>query len=253
MNTKELSYLLQHPESLDNGHADSLEKIIKAFPYFQPVRSLYLKTLKNQESFRYNQALKTTAVYTIDRSVLFDFITSQLFNETSTTTSPLKKQNVEIDVIDPEEINVSPRMDLDDAVHMKMQEAEDVLDPSLFTERKNSSALKQIQIAKSIAGEEKSKEQQDIPPEETLQIDAPLEFDKKETHSFAEWLKLTSLQPIERDTESSKNDAPSTDKEKEIAKEQMDTAQQNFNEAQDTLSRTSVLIGRTICLQLRAL
>ncbi len=218
MNTKELSYLLQHPESLDKGHTDSLEKIIKAFPYFQSVRLLHLKSLKNQDSFRYNQALKTTAAYSTDRSVLFDFITSDLFNKASSDSLPLKKQKVEIEVIDPEEIKVSPRIDLDDAVHMKIQEAEDVLDPSLFTEREKNSTLKQIQIAKSIADEEKSKEQKDISPEETLQIDSPLEFSKKETHSFAEWLKLTSLHPIERNSKPTENTDSQQNKEQSTSK-----------------------------------
>ena len=35
------------------------------------------KGLKNKESFKYNQELKTTAAYTTDRSILFDFITSE--------------------------------------------------------------------------------------------------------------------------------------------------------------------------------
>jgi putative cell wall-binding protein len=41
---------------------------------------LYLKGLKNQDSFKYNNELKKTAAYTTDRTVLFDFITSKKFN-----------------------------------------------------------------------------------------------------------------------------------------------------------------------------
>ena len=50
-----------------------------SYPYFQSARVLQLKVLKNQESFKYNNELKTTAAYTSDRTVLFDFITSQCF------------------------------------------------------------------------------------------------------------------------------------------------------------------------------
>ena len=36
-------------------------------------------------------------------------------------------------------------------------------------------------------------------PEKVLQLGKPLEFDKTETHSFSEWLKITSFKPIKRD------------------------------------------------------
>jgi hypothetical protein len=38
-------------------------------------------------------------------------------------------------------------------------------------------------------------------PEETLQLGKPLSFDKNEKHSFAEWLQLTKLTPIDRSEE----------------------------------------------------
>ncbi len=56
-----------------------LEKIVQEFPYFQSARSLHLKGLHNQNSFKYNYALKVTAAHTVDRGVLFDFITSDDF------------------------------------------------------------------------------------------------------------------------------------------------------------------------------
>jgi tetratricopeptide (TPR) repeat protein len=43
------------------------------------VRSLYLKSLYAQNSYSYNQELKTTAAYTLDRDILFDFIVSPDF------------------------------------------------------------------------------------------------------------------------------------------------------------------------------
>ncbi|MBG6130398.1 DNA-directed RNA polymerase subunit H (RpoH/RPB5) [Aquimarina sp. EL_43] len=207
MNIKEFSYLLQNPAQLNKEQAKSLEKITRTFPYFQSARALALKSLKDQESFRYNQELKTTAAYTTDRSVLFDFITSDLFKESNITEEVKKKHKSDITVIDPEEIKMLPRIAMDDAVRMKMKEAENVLDPKLFSKRKENSTLKQIEIAKSatpdITEKDQTKNIQDKnkTPEETLQIDKPLDFNKKETHSFAEWLKLTSLHPIDRDSD----------------------------------------------------
>ena len=65
-----------HPELIKDEQVSDLRSIIKKFPYFQSARALYLRSLKNQDSFRYNNELKITAAYTTDRAVLFDFITS---------------------------------------------------------------------------------------------------------------------------------------------------------------------------------
>ncbi len=205
MNTKELTYLLQNPAQLSKEQTHSLEKIIRAFPYFQSARSLFLKGLKNQESFRYNQELKTTAAYTTDRSILFDFITSDIFNENLEGQKTKKKDRSDIYVIDAQEIKTLPRIAMDDAVRMKIEEAEDVLDPALFSERKENDTLKQHEVVKPEAplSSEKDQPKNDTTktPQETLQIDKPLDFNKKETHSFAEWLKLTSVSPIDRKSE----------------------------------------------------
>jgi hypothetical protein len=45
----------------------------------QSARVLKLKHMYNQDSFNYNHALKIAAAYTTDRSILFDFITSDIF------------------------------------------------------------------------------------------------------------------------------------------------------------------------------
>ena len=59
---------------------------MREFPYFQSARAIYLKGLKDLGSFKYNQELKTTAAYTTDRSVLFDFITSEVFLQNDIST-----------------------------------------------------------------------------------------------------------------------------------------------------------------------
>ena len=79
MNTFEFTYLLNKPNAIKDKHTIGLEAIVNEFPYFQSARALLLKGLYNQESFQYNPALRKTAAYTTDRSVLFDFITSGNF------------------------------------------------------------------------------------------------------------------------------------------------------------------------------
>ena len=79
MKVQDFTYLLNSPESINKEQTEQLEDIISTFPYFQSARAIYLKGLKIQDSFRYNKTLKTTAAYTTDRSLLFDFITSAEF------------------------------------------------------------------------------------------------------------------------------------------------------------------------------
>ncbi|MFN3756732.1 MAG: hypothetical protein ACK4RM_07240, partial [Flavobacterium sp.] len=79
MNVTEYTYLLNHPNAVNEKQAKALELVIESFPYFQSARALYLKGLYNQDSYKYNFVLKQTAAHTIDRSVLFDFITSDEF------------------------------------------------------------------------------------------------------------------------------------------------------------------------------
>ncbi|MBP2831677.1 hypothetical protein J8281_05695 [Aquimarina sp. U1-2] len=204
MNIKELTYLLQNPEKITKAQAQSLEKISDEFPYFQSVRPLLLKALKNQESFRYNQELKITAAYTADRSVLFDFITSDLFKHPVASNKVKQKRKKDINVVDPQEIKSLPRIPLNDAVTMKMQEAEDVLDPTLFASKGEENINKEEEShAKGSFTTHQERERpidqhQHITPEEILQVDKPFDFSKKETHSFAEWLKLTSTSPIDQ-------------------------------------------------------
>ncbi|MBW1295502.1 hypothetical protein [Aquimarina litoralis] len=229
MNTKELTYLFQNPSLINKEQNENLEKILREFPYFQSVRALVLKGLKQTEDFRYNQELKTTAAYTSDREVLFDFITSNLFD--STTTEALeKKDNKEIDVVDPQEIKVLSRISMDDAVAMNMEEAEEVLDPSLFSSKeeptsKNISIVETIieQSEKNDTQEELTKEKSgevETPSETPLEINKPLDFNKKESHSFAEWLKLTATHPIDRasNPETKEEDQP-TENEKSSGQE----------------------------------
>ena len=83
MNYETYNHLIQNPKSLDLEHISDLRSTINEFPYFQSARALYLKGLKNGDSFRYNSELKITAAHTTDRTVLFDYITSSVFKEKS--------------------------------------------------------------------------------------------------------------------------------------------------------------------------
>ena len=79
MNVTDYTYLINKPDAINEKQTDDLGKVLDEFPFFQSARALRLKGLFNQNSFRYNYALKVTAAHTADRTVLFDFITSDTF------------------------------------------------------------------------------------------------------------------------------------------------------------------------------
>ncbi len=81
MNKNEYIKILQNPSEINKEQIGFINSLIKNFPYFQSSRAIYLKVLKQTKNFKYNQELKLTAAYTTDRRILFDFITSDEFQQ----------------------------------------------------------------------------------------------------------------------------------------------------------------------------
>ena len=86
MNKKNYIQILEKPEFISLENSSALKSISQQYPYFQSAKALHLKVLKNQDSYKYNSELKITAAHTSDRTLLFDFITSKSFKETSSIT-----------------------------------------------------------------------------------------------------------------------------------------------------------------------
>ncbi|MEZ4792015.1 MAG: hypothetical protein R2783_00615 [Gelidibacter sp.] len=201
MNKDQFTYLMQHPQKMTVEQTNGLRSVIETYPYFQPARALYLKGLKNKDSFKYNQELKTTAAYTTDRSILFDYITSIEFNQNE--ISQLIKQNSEhlkdIFVNDVDDISIHKSVEIDDALKEQIKSTEGVLDPNLFEERVTIGTIANFNIEGHPQATDAQPNTEETKPEEILNIGKPLEFNKSETHSFAEWLKITSFKPIIRE------------------------------------------------------
>ncbi len=211
MNTTDFTYILQHPQSITATQISDVKSIINEFPYFQSARAIYLKGLKNKESFKYNQELKTTAAYTTDRSILFDFITSKEFlqNEISQHIKHNTEHLKAIEVSDIEDISVNKNVIIDNALRQQIKDTEPILDPALF-EAKVEAIPSEDVIDIDVSNIQKT-------PEETLEIGKPLTFNKNEVHSFSEWLKITSFKPIIREDEEIKAEpSPKNDQEKKF-------------------------------------
>lgn len=215
MNISDFTYLLKKPREINPEQTEAIENIIKEFPYFQSARAVFLKGLKNQDSFRYNNELKVTAAHTGDRSVLFEFITSKDFN------SPLdilkenqkEKELANLEVIDFEEITITKDIKRQQQIKEHLEEAQ------YQKEESESIALRKIASVQEIAAPKKEPS-----PEEVLKIDRPLTFEQNEKHSFNEWLQLSMIKPIDRLPKKGiqenpvEKTQPKTDREDPIAK-----------------------------------
>ncbi len=190
MDVNTLTYLLENPGEITSEQTREIERELAKAPYFQALRAIRLKGLKEHQEFSYNDALKKTAAYTTDRSILFEFITSVEFNQNQIAKQIREQEErlKQITVYEPEEVHGKRSIDINEAIKMKQSESELVMDPALFERPVKPEVEEQTE-------EEPVKESS----EEKLGIGKPLEFDGKESHSFSEWLKLTKAQPIERE------------------------------------------------------
>ena len=189
MNTSNFINLLKKPNAISTKDISDVRSIINEFPYFQSARALYLKGLHEKSSFKYNQELKVTAAYTTDRSVLFDFITSEEFlqNKISESIKQNSEHIKEYEIKDFEDISISNKTSVDEAFNQEIKASEPILDPELF-KQKETPVFKIEDKSEDISS-----------PEEKLQLGKPLEFNKNELHSFSEWLKITIFKPIIRE------------------------------------------------------
>ena len=176
MNVTDYTYLINKPHAINGKQTDALEKVLDEFPFFQSARALRLKGLFNQNSFKYNYALKVTAAHTTDRTVLFDFITSDTFVAIQKGLYDKKVlELLDISVVDCEEIKSEIRFE------------------------SKTNPLEQS-ILNSIKGVSEVEEDTKIAVEK-LEIGKPLGFSINEKHSFQEWLQLSRIEPIVRKKE----------------------------------------------------
>lgn len=179
MNTNDFTYLLNKPYSLTERQSAELEAVLHEFPYLQPARAILLKALYNKESYRYNSELKKTAAYTTDRSVLFDYITSENFQSIQKTFFEEKQAfvgNIEVRASEP--VLVETPLYIPEATE----------EPQILPESEPVFA-EEIQ---------ETTPQENSAIEENLKIGKPLGFSTEEKHSFREWLQLSKMAPIKR-------------------------------------------------------
>ncbi len=195
MNVSDFLHILQKSETiLSPKQTRQLEEMLVEYPYFQAARALYLKGLKNLESYKYNNELKLTAAYTTDREVLFDFVTSREFDQNKIANKIIGR-TLKLAEIDTKAEEVEPNPDAqtflgtseEDPLPQNQDQAENILHPQLFESKPEAQS-----DSNTIAAESEAKEE--------LGIGKPLTFTKKEKHSFSAWLQLASQKNIREET-----------------------------------------------------
>ncbi len=153
--------ILESKTKIEQVETAELKSIIGEFPYFQTARAFYLKGLKNSDSFKYNNELKITAAYTTDRTILFNYISSDSFNtKKADIHQQISKKISEVKIVD------KPIK----AINAAIEKISELTNP---TEK-----IKNI--------------------EDKLEIGKPISFSSLENHSFNEWLQLSNKKPIAR-------------------------------------------------------
>ncbi len=178
MNVTDYTYLINKPDAINEKQTDALGRVLDEFPYFQSARALRLKGLFNENSFRYNYALKVTASHTTDRTVLFDFITSDTF-------VAIQKGLYDKKILELLDISVTGYEVIKSEI--RLEPKINTLEQSILTTIKGASSIEEEPTTKLA--------------EENLELGKPLGFSKDEKHSFQEWLQLSRTQPIVREKE----------------------------------------------------
>ncbi|MEL1243485.1 tetratricopeptide repeat protein [Flavobacterium sp. DGU11] len=201
MNTKDYIQLLNKPYSLNEKQTGELERILNEFPFLQSARAIYLKGLYNQDSFRYNTELKKTAAYTTDRSVLFDFITSEQFQSVQKKFFEDREKSVGLIAVADSEVVAAPQSPTDKAeesIKRLIEAAGPAEDESAPQPQQMPPEMAETEEPVLNAIEEAPTEEITA-AEEKLEIGRPIDFNPQEKHSFAEWLQLSKMTPVSRE------------------------------------------------------
>ena len=133
--------LLENNTKIQQLETAELKAIVQEFPYFQPARALYLKGLKNLDSFKYNNELKVTAAYTTDRTVLFNYITS--FETVIKNTTIIHEKVIEKKSPETIEITATSKV----PIEREVLEDLEIGKPLSFTSNENHSFNQWLQLS----------------------------------------------------------------------------------------------------------
>ena len=276
MNINTLHTYLADPTQIKRSDIQELKQLLEQYPYVQAIRSLYLKALYSNESTSYNQELKKTAAYTLDRDILFNFIVSDDFTvyrplelpkeeeqqPEATAPLPTDKQDVKENKDREPEQNISALLESiskvayaitkEDrrSVEENPKQQESIAEPTV--EPTNVSVATTYESTVLTLDQQKQRENDEQSPEEIrtespvevlenkLEIGKPLAFEAEEKYSFQEWLQLSKQQPILRDSSTESDDSPQEEPEK------LEIITKDEKKFQESLEKKQAMIDKFI-------
>ena len=237
--TNDINEIINKPELHRSESLNVLRTFSEKYPYFQVIKAIELKILKNEQNYLYNQRLKQTAAFTQDRNVLFDFITSESFllndsfnntNQKETTPLTMEESSKDIDkiqisivaqdskiVLDNKEVGGECKDRVDEGSDPEIEDvdsgeskevgrevSEVVSQGEKVIENYDYDTLTDNNLFVSVSVSDEA-EEKGISQKIITHPDTPLEFNSDEIHSFSEWLKISRLKPIIREEHSESN------------------------------------------------
>ncbi|MTG98097.1 MULTISPECIES: tetratricopeptide repeat protein [Myroides] len=200
MNKEKINIALINSTLIEADDLQSFEEVLEEYPYFQSIRTLHLKCLYQNKSERYNTNLKKTAAHTLDRDILFEFITSDSFiNYPISIENDAIEKESDITLPIPEEENIESQNTSvaveKDAILSTETEQKTGDDNEDLSPSETQTTDLPIEVEK--AGQTKVEQLED-----KLEIGKPLTITENEKYSYEEWLKISSFPPIDREKES---------------------------------------------------
>ena len=90
LDKKIFSHLLKNPKEITLDQSLSLKKLIKQYPFFQIARIIEIIGLKKHDHLNFNKVLKNCAIYSADRTILYDIIENQEIKKNNITVKNIK-------------------------------------------------------------------------------------------------------------------------------------------------------------------
>ncbi len=160
MNLEQFTGFLNAPAKLNGQSLPLLTELVKEYPYFQTAQVLLAKNLHNEKNIRYNAQLKIAATYSTDRKKLYELING---------------------LAEVEEKVIQPIVKEEKPVQPKEEKKEIII------------VEKQKPVAEPVKEQPVAEKKVEIKAEPVVKKQQPK---AEEKHTFAEWLKLTSIHSI---------------------------------------------------------
>jgi len=159
MNKEEFYNYLSNPELLSNISENDIDDIITEFPYFQTAYILKAKILSDKKSIKFDNQIKTTSLYALDRRLLYEYI------NTNYSVQSIKEEAPKEDIIleKKSEIAEEPKT-IETPVKVEIETVEETKEPEIITEKPSEEIVEKVEKTELVEEQaEKLEEEKDEP------------------------------------------------------------------------------------------